>query len=170
MTSMTIYCILFVYFPPFFTVHITLHVVISCKIHYNSYMIKQILLFSLVILSICYTNPVQGTRDSPDPGVIYHNGAYYAVTTMGWDGHYFPIWKSTTGTNFSHVGWVLPSAASWTTCCDNWAPELHIINKKFIVYFTARDKSGRLSIGAAISDDILGPYADKGAPLVTNAS
>lgn len=133
-------------------------------------MIKQILLFSLAVLSICYTNPVQGVRDSPDPGVIYHNGAYFAVTTMGWDGHYFPIWKSATGTNFSHVGWVLPSAASWTTCCDNWAPELHIINKKFIVYFTARDKSGKLSIGAAIADDILGPYADKGAPLVTNAS
>ena len=62
---------------------------------------KKIVLFVLCLgLVFNYTNPVQGNRDSPDPGVIYADGSYYAVTTMGWDGHYFPIWKSANGTNF----------------------------------------------------------------------
>lgn len=117
-----------------------------------------------------FINPVQGERDSPDPGVIYHEGAYYAVTTGGWDNHHFPIWKSTTGTNFAHVGWGLPSAPSWTVCCDYWAPEIHLINGKFLLYFTARDKTGKLTIGAALSSNVLGPYSDRGSPLVTNSS
>ena len=82
------------------------------------------LLLILTLLSgiAAYTNPVQGNRDSPDPGVTYHQGAYYAVTTMGWDSHYFPIWKSTTGVDFQQVGWVFPSPPEWTACCDYWAP------------------------------------------------
>ncbi len=127
-------------------------------------------LLALISLSISYTNPVQGTQDSPDPGVIYHNGAYYAVTTEGWDNHYFPIWKSSTGVDFTQVGWVFPTPPSWTACCDYWAPEIHVINGKFLAYYTARDQSGKLVIGAAIADNILGPYVDKGSPLVSNAS
>lgn len=30
-----------------------------------------------------YINPVQGQQDSPDPGVLYYDEAYYAVTTGG---------------------------------------------------------------------------------------
>lgn len=89
---------------------------------------------------------------------------------MGWDGHYFPIWRSAAGTNFEQIGWVFPSPPSWTACCSYWAPEIHNINGKFVVYYTAKDKSNKLCIGAAISDHILGPYVDKGAPLVTNSS
>jgi arabinan endo-1,5-alpha-L-arabinosidase len=133
-------------------------------------MLRYILVCVLLALALGYTNPVQGTHDSPDPGVLYHSGAYYAVTTGGWDGHAFPIWKSTTGTNFTQAGWVFPTHPAWTKCCDYWAPELHFINQKFLVYYTARDSSGKLSIGAAISDSILGPFTDKGSPLVTNAS
>lgn len=92
----------------------------------------------LVTLCACYRNPVQGDRDSPDPGVIYHNGSFYAVTTGGWDGHYFPIWRSATGTNFTHVGFVIQTKPSWIKCCDFWAPELHIVDSKFMVYYTAR--------------------------------
>ena len=131
--------------------------------------ISNILIIStLLILSHSYTNPVQGQRDSPDPGVLFHEGAFYAVTTMGWDGHYFPIWKSVSGTNFSQVGWAMPSAPSWTACCDYWAPELHIINGKFLLYYTARDKNHMLTIGAALADQVLGPYTDKGSALVKN--
>jgi beta-xylosidase len=124
----------------------------------------------LFALTRSYINPVQGERDSPDPGVIYNQGFYYAVTTEGWDGHYFPIWKSQDGTNFSQVGWGITTPSSWTICCDFWAPEIHLINDKFLLYYTARDKNHKLSIGAAISNNILGPYSDKGEPLVTNTS
>ena len=86
-------------------------------------MIKLLLIsIALLTLTASYTNPVQGNRDSPDPGVLFHNGVYYAVTTMGWDGHYFPIWSSSTGTDFKQVGWAMPSAPQWTACCAYWAP------------------------------------------------
>lgn len=104
---------------------------------------------TFVIGASCYTNPVQGVRDSPDPGVIHHEGFYYAVTTGGWDGHAFPIWKSQTGTKFEQVGWVFDKPPAWTKSCDHWAPEMHLINGRFLVYYTARDSSGKLSIGAA---------------------
>lgn len=83
---------------------------------------KATFLALLLAISHCYVNPVQGQHDSPDPGAIYLDGAYYAVTTGGWDGHFFPIWKSTTGSNFTQIGWVMPTAPSWTKCCDYWAP------------------------------------------------
>lgn len=133
-------------------------------------MIKSLVIATFLVLCLSYTNPVQGNRDSPDPGVLYHNGVYYAVTTMGWDGHYFPIWASSTGTQFTQYGWAMPLAPAWTACCDYWAPELHIINGKFLLYYTARDKNHKLTIGAAQSDNIAGPYIDRGSPLVTNES
>lgn len=129
-----------------------------------------LLVLGILVVAWGYTNPVQGERDSPDPGVLYYGGAYYAVTTEGWDSHYFPIWKSTTGTNFTQVGWVFPTPPKWTVCCDYWAPELHIINGNFLVYFTARSNNHMLAIGSATSSNILGPYVDRGSPLVTNAS
>ena len=89
---------------------------------------------------------------------------------MGWDGHYFPIWKSSSGTNFTQLGWAMPKEPEWTVCCNYWAPQLHIINGKFLLYYTARDKNNRLTIGASIADNILGPYTDKGSALVTNSS
>jgi hypothetical protein len=39
-----------------------------------------------------------------------------------------------------------------------------------MVYYTARDQSGKLCIGVAESKNILGIYTDRGSPLVTNAT
>ena len=39
-----------------------------------------------------------------------------------------------------------------------------------MLYFTARDRFHKLTIGAAIADNIYGPYRDRGSPLVTNES
>ena len=71
-----------------------------------------------------YQNPVQGIRDSPDPGVTKIGNKYYAVTTMGWDGNFYPIWESKDLTNWTHVGWGINKGEmpSWTKCCNFWAP------------------------------------------------
>jgi len=53
---------------------------------------------------------------------------------------------------------------------DFWAPEIHIINNIFVVYFAARDTTGVLCVGVAYSTKIFGPYTDIGAPLVRNES
>ncbi len=54
-----------------------------------------------------YTNPVVKVQ-TPDPGVIYSNGQYYAVTTSGDDADSFPIRTSTDLVNWKQVGFVFP--------------------------------------------------------------
>ena len=50
-----------------------------------------------------------------------------------------------------------------------WAPEIHFVDNRYIIYFTVRDIStDKLCIGAAVSVSPLGPYEDIGAPLVEN--
>lgn len=42
----------------------------------------SILLLAILLSGAnAYVNPVQGLRDSPDPGVLYDGNNYYAVTT-----------------------------------------------------------------------------------------
>jgi beta-xylosidase len=124
----------------------------------------------LAILSVtAYKNPVQGDRDSPDPGVVFNGYNYYAATTEGWDGHYFPIWQSKDLFNFSQVGWIFPTKPSWAVQ-NFWAPEIHLIGSYYVAYYTARDTTGLLCIGVAYSQYPIGPYIDKGAPLLRNNS
>ena len=52
-----------------------------------------------------------------------------------------------------------------------WGPEIHYVDNKYIVYFAGLyNATGKLSIGAAISqtDSPLGPYKDLGGPLIQN--
>ena len=53
---------------------------------------------------------------------------------------------------------------------DFWAPEIHFVNGRYLVYFSARQKSNdRLAIGVAISQnpiDPFGPYYDFGRPII----
>lgn len=61
------------------------------------------------------------------------------------------------------------SKPSWAVQ-NFWAPEIHIINHQYFVYYTARDSTGKLCIGVAWSDKPTGPYIDKGVPLLRNES
>lgn len=42
---------------------------------------RLLFILTLLVYSFGYVNPVQGARDSPDPGVVYDGHFYYAVTT-----------------------------------------------------------------------------------------
>lgn len=119
--------------------------------------------------TLAYINPVQGQRDSPDPGVFFDGNSYYAVTTGGWDGHHFPIWESKDLFTWTQSAFVFPGKPSWAVQ-DFWAPEMHQIGKTYMIYYTARDETGKLCIGVASSDKPTGPYVDKGVPLLRNAT
>jgi GH43 family beta-xylosidase len=106
-----------------------------------------------------------------DPGVIAVPDAampgYYAVCTGG----SFPIrhspdlvfWRDTDAA-------LLPGGkASWSSDGGrNWAPEIHRVGDRFVAYFTANDGQGRLAIGTAVANDVVGPWAETDAPLVTD--
>lgn len=78
-------------------------------------------IFLCLALASAYQNPVQGARDSPDPGVLFDGKQYYAVTTGGWDGHYFPIWESKDLFTWTQSSFVFLSRPSWAVK-DFWAP------------------------------------------------
>ena len=119
-------------------------------------------------------NPLIPNENNPDPGVIFYQGVYYAATTnpnSTFKGK-FAIHKSYNIQNWQFVGPVFSPNKLPTWAISNgafWAPEIHIINGKFRVYYTAREKGTNiLCIGVATADNITGPYVDSGAPLIKN--
>jgi beta-xylosidase len=120
-----------------------------------------------------YTNPIVST-DCPDPSVIRVDEptpVHYLVCTsdtpVGQGRNAYPIRRSTDLVRWTEVGFIFPSARhpAWATG-DFWAPEIHRVQDRFMAYFSARDKTGQLCVGAARSDAITGPWTDVGAPLV----
>jgi beta-xylosidase len=119
-----------------------------------------------------YNNPVVPGVDAPDPGAVYDQstGAYYAATTSQGAKDSYPIRISKDLATWTVVGHIFPADSPtrprWAVT-DFWAPELHLINGRYVAYFTARDTTGRLCIGAAYSaGDILGPFVDSGSCFV----
>jgi beta-xylosidase len=120
-------------------------------------------------------NPILA-QNLPDPAIVKVDGGkaagYYMVGTAGSPGDrkrdaVFTIQQSGDLTGWKAVGAVF-APGRWPTWAkrDFWAPEIHQVGNKFVVYYTARDHSGRLSIGAAWSKDVRGPYTDLGRPLI----
>lgn len=82
-----------------------------------------------------FQNPVIDGGDFPDPGVIFHEGAYYAVTTTNNDKvEKYPIHMSTDLQNWKLVGYVFNETnfPVWSRVNDNfWAPEIHRIGNRY---------------------------------------
>jgi hypothetical protein len=113
-----------------------------------------------------YANPVV-PFDCPDPGVVATGEppVYYALCTGG----SFPIRRSHDLVLWEDTGAVvLPDGKpAWAANgFRNWAPEMHAIDGRFVVYYTAANGANVLSIGAAVADTPTGPFTDLGAPLV----
>ena len=116
--------------------------------------------------SATYQNPILA-ENCPDPGVLRVGEAYYLVYTSGNARAAFPTLRSTDLVHWTRVGSVFPQGKrpSWTRS-DFWAPEMHRVGRKYLVYYTARDKTQRLCVGVAWSDSPTGPWTDLGQPLV----
>jgi GH43 family beta-xylosidase len=108
-----------------------------------------------------YTNPIKAQKGA-DPWIQYHQGNYYMVTTS-WTS-VWTIRKSPTlaglATAPSVVVWSDPTAAR---CCNFWAPELHFLNGRWYLYYTAgaggsNYGSQRLHVLESAGTDPMGPY------------
>jgi beta-xylosidase len=105
-------------------------------------------------------------EDCPDPGVLRDGGTYYLACTPGWA---FPLRSSKDLVHWTSQGTVFTAAShpTWATGLF-WAPELHDVGGKFVVYYSAKSgASGTFAVGAGSSASPLGPYADLGKPLLT---
>lgn len=123
-----------------------------------------------------YQNPLI-VANVPDPGVLRtKNGQNILVTTSNYSSDpakddAFPIrdskdmihWEDKAHV-FTHGQW-----PSWVER-DMWAPEMHVVNGCYRVYYTGRNKdTGALSIGTAVNcDSPFGPFKDLGEPLHQN--
>ena len=131
-----------------------------------------LLLFTVCSISAesTFTNPVVNS-DHPDPGVLrLADGSFVAVTTSNDASNSFPILTSPDLVNWQERGYVFPEGKQpeWTVS-DYWAPEIHEVDGKYYVIYTAREGSTKLlSLGIAYSDQPLGPFIDKGEPMLQN--
>jgi GH43 family beta-xylosidase len=112
-----------------------------------------------------FTNPIK--RNGPDPWLQYHNGYYYLATTT---------WNSTITMRRSTTLSGLASAADTVVfnlagrangCCNMWAPEFHLINNRWYLYYVAGQNvsdynpTQRLHVLESAGTDPMGPYTFK---------
>ena len=125
--------------------------------------------------AVSYTNPLIASN-TPDPGVtkLKDGSGWAAVATSDFatrahNSSAFPMYFSPDMVRWELQSWVF-TPDTWPSWAEDsmWAPELHNVNGRYIVYFTARGSNGQLSCGAAVAQtsDPFGPYLDIGKPLV----
>lgn len=87
-----------------------------------------------------FMNPL--FESGPDPYIYKHTDGYYYLTiTLS---THIAIWRSPTITGFSTTAkkiiWSPPAEGPYSH--NIWAPEIHYINGKWFIYFTANDGGG----------------------------
>jgi arabinan endo-1,5-alpha-L-arabinosidase len=111
--------------------------------------------------------------NTPDPCVTrLVDGTYVLASTSNHDEDpdKFPLRRSRDLVTWTEpFGHIFPrgKTPSWAKG-DFWAPEIHLIDGRFICYFSARHVCGQLAIGAATAPAIEGPWTDIGKPLVVD--
>ena len=108
-----------------------------------------------------------------DPAVLKTGEGYYLVATSNDAPDAFPILHSTDLQQWSLASFAFPQGEHprWTIAGtkvgDFWAPEIARVGEEYWLTYTARDMTGRLSVGLAKCDHPIGPWRDIGAPLLT---
>ncbi|KAJ5913317.1 Glycoside hydrolase family 43 [Penicillium tannophilum] len=113
--------------------------------------------------------PIWAIHDFPDPGLIQHNGTWYAFATNPKKGDpntiHVPVATSTNFINWTlHEGYdAMPTVGQWQKKINTWAPDLiQRDDGKFVLYYAGETKnfSPHHCIGAAVSNgtDPMGPY------------
>ncbi|HEY0002408.1 MAG TPA: family 43 glycosylhydrolase [Actinoplanes sp.] len=112
-----------------------------------------------------FVNPIK--RNGPDPWLQYYDGYYYLATTT---------WNSTITMRRSATLAGLANATETTVfnlagrangCCNMWAPEFHLINGHWYLYYVAGQNvtdynpTQRLHVLESSGTDPMGPYTFK---------
>jgi len=109
-----------------------------------------------------FTNPI---ADGADPWVIKMDDYYYSCSS-GNGGIYVTKSGKLTELGERVKVWETPNMG-WNQS-NVWAPELHSFNGRWYIYYAAAKKPGspfiyqRSGVLESVSDDVFGPYEDKG--------
>ncbi len=106
-------------------------------------LLKKIILLIGIVASLqtegqqTFTNPLLPT--GADPWCIYNNGYYYYTNTTGRN---ITLWKTDNISNLDKaekkVVFTPPPGTSYSNAV--WAPELHLLNNKWYIYFAANNQ------------------------------
>ena len=111
-----------------------------------------------------FTNPI--LTSGPDPWIIKKDNNYYYTHTLG---NRIALWKTTKVTELRNVTpqtvWNAP--ASGPNKENVWAPELHFINNKWYLYYTAGSTPDHATQRTFVlengnADPLTGTWTDKG--------
>jgi GH43 family beta-xylosidase len=133
---------------------------------------KNIVLYLCILICNCsfgqttFTNPL--LPSGADPWVIYKDGYFYYTHTGG---DRIDLWKTK---NLSELKNVVPKTV-WTPPPTGpnskaiWAPELHFLEGKWYLYYTATDVHNNSDASRYVfvlentsPDPLIGPWTDKG--------
>lgn len=104
-----------------------------------------------------YRNPVIA-RDFPDPFVLNVSGTFFAYATNAY-GPNIQITTSTDLRNWMLHGDALPNLPTWATAGRTWAPSIVKLGSRYVLFFTARHRTGNVPcIGAASGMSPYGPF------------
>jgi beta-xylosidase len=107
----------------------------------------------------------------PDPAIVRAGRTFYLTGTSNRASNAMPLLKSKDLKSWEPSGHIFPSERrpAWTKEGSYfWAPEIHRVGKRYVVYYTAEDKSGKLALGAAWAKSPAGPWTDLGRPMLEN--
>jgi arabinan endo-1,5-alpha-L-arabinosidase len=145
---------------------------------------RKLIAFAALSLTACatlsgpahFSNPVIDA-DFPDPALIHApDGYYYAYATQTRIGDTWvniQLARSPDLATWQQVGDALPAKPAWAAKTqDFWAPHVQRHGDTYYMYYSAKpdaaltdDKRG-LCLGVATAGGPLGPFVDKGSPLI----
>ncbi|MBQ7195573.1 MAG: family 43 glycosylhydrolase [Bacteroidales bacterium] len=119
-----------------------------------------------------YSNPVFGkTYTLPDPTVFRKDGWFYLFATGG----NCRIMRSKDLTKWESIGTAFTDAGrpAWLSNEDGskvglWAPDINIIDGKYVLFYSLATNNNVRGIGRAVSDKLEGPYTDLGMLIRSN--
>lgn len=122
--------------------------------------------------TIGYENPIY-EHNAPDPVMVQDGSEFYTYTTQSFYGDKkvrVPVLRSSDLVEWEFAGDALASRPAWALKgprSDFWAPHVVRNGEDFLLYFSARHRVTKsLAIGVAVAGSPLGPFVDKGRPLL----
>jgi GH43 family beta-xylosidase len=115
-------------------------------------------------MSTTFTNPVLPDREAGDPFVVFHEGAYYLTATFDPNGGVW-VYRSDRLSDWRQAERkkVWTADPSGPRSAMIWAPELHPLNGRWYLYFTASDQVDANHRHYVLeADHPMGPYRDLG--------